>query len=152
MMATNYKESLLKHYADKVTFSEEKAEEFWVEKENFLEIMSYLKRMGMDLLSDITSVDAKEYFEVVYQLFDHASGEHFTIKVKLDHEKPEIESLANLWCSANWLEREVYDLMGITFLNHPNLERILLWEGFDGYPLRKDFVNDHHNRMGAKPQ
>ena len=63
-----------------------------------------------------------------------------TIKVKLDHENPAVISATSLWETANWLEREVFDLMGIRFLNHPNLERILTWEGFEGHPLRKDFV------------
>ena len=151
-MATKYRESLQKRFATKLAFTEGRETEFYAAPEDFFAVASYLARMGMDLLTDVTAVDYKEYFEMVYQLFDHCTSDHFTIKVKLDHENPAIASLTPIWCAANWLEREVYDLMGVTFTGHPNLERILLWEGFDGHPLRKDFVNDHRNRMGGTPQ
>jgi len=74
-------------------------------------------------------------------LYSFDDSDHFTVKVKLTHDNPQVTSLTGLWETADWLEREVYDLMGIDFINHPNLERILTWEGFEGHPLRKDFVS-----------
>lgn len=109
-------------------------------KEDFKEKISYYKGRGFTFLADITSVDYKDHFMMVYQLFKYSENESVTIKVRLDdHNNPEIDSLTDLWETANWHEREVYDLMGITFLNHPNLKRILMWDGYVGHPLRKDF-------------
>jgi len=114
--------------------------ELLVNKDIFLEVSQYYKSKGFAFLADITSVDFKEYFMVVYQLFSYNENKSITIKVKLeDHENPEIDSLTKLWDTADWHEREVYDLMGIKFSGHPNLKRILMWEGFKGHPLRKDF-------------
>lgn len=136
---TNIKE-LLVDFSDQVTFTEEKENEFYINKPtDLIEIMNCLKNNGYNFLADISSVDYLEYFEVVYQLFSFTENIHVTVKVKLDHDNPQIESLTFLWETADWHEREVYDLMGITFKNHPNLIRILTWDGFEGHPLRKDF-------------
>ncbi len=109
-------------------------------KEDFKEKISYYKGRGFTFLADITSVDYKDHFMMVYQLFKYSENESVTIKVRLDdHNNPEIDSLTDLWETANWHEREIYDLMGIKFKGHPNLKRILMWEGYQGHPLRKDF-------------
>ncbi len=98
----------------------------------------------LDYLADVTAVDRPEWFEVVYHLYsikDQTPGP-FVLKVYLkDKEDPKVTSVTPIWRGANYQEREVYDLMGITFEGHPNLKRILLWEGFPGHPLRKDFEN-----------
>jgi NADH-quinone oxidoreductase subunit C len=78
-------------------------------------------------------------FEVVYHLHATARHERLRLKVKLAGEAPEIDSVYSVWRSADWYEREVFDLFGVQFRNHPNLKRILLPEGWQGYPLRKDF-------------
>ena len=100
---------------------------------------------SFDLLSSITAVDYIDHFEVVYQLKSLITLSKATIKVKLGfgrEDQPEIDSAYNLWKGADFQEREVFDLMGIHFVNHPNLKRILLWDGFPGHPLRKDFVTN----------
>ena len=100
---------------------------------------------SFDLLSSNTAVDYIDHFEVVYQLKSLITLSKATIKVKLGfgrEDQPEIDSAYNLWKGADFQEREVFDLMGIHFVNHPNLKRILLWDGFPGHPLRKDFVTN----------
>ncbi|NLW25162.1 MAG: NADH-quinone oxidoreductase subunit C [Clostridia bacterium] len=136
----NYQALLKSKFGENISWSEDKPNQFYVNAEILLDVLKTLKEEGFGFLADISSVDFKEYFEVVYQLFSFVNSEHLTIKVKLDHENPAVISATSLWETANWLEREVFDLMGIRFLNHPNLERILTWEGFEGHPLRKDFV------------
>lgn len=137
----NYQEMLANMFGDKINFNEEKPLEIYVNANIIVDVLKFLKEKGFSFLADISSADYKEYFEVVYQLFSFDNSDHLTVKVKIDHENPQVKSITGLWSTANWLEREVYDLMGITFLDHPNLERILTWEGFEGHPLRKDFVS-----------
>jgi len=99
---------------------------------------------ALDYMADVTAVDRPEYFEVVYHLYSvkNQTSEPFVLKVYLeDKETPAVASVTPLWKGADFQECEVYDLMGIHFEGHPNLRRILLWEGFPGYPLRKDFEN-----------
>ncbi|MEO0295301.1 MAG: NADH-quinone oxidoreductase subunit C [candidate division WOR-3 bacterium] len=115
-----------------------------INKENLLKvfkILRYSEELLFDYLIDITACDYKEknIFEVIYHLLSFIRNERIRIKVELEREKPEIESVCSIYPGANWFEREVYDLFGIRFLNHPNLKRILLWESFPGYPLRKDY-------------
>lgn len=141
MENNNWQELLKRKFADKVSFDGERDSIAYVDRNSIEEVLKFLKEQGLDFLADISSADHKEYFDVVYQLYSFNSSDVFTIKVKLERENPEVNSVTNLWAAANWMEREVYDLMGIKFLNHPNLERILTWEGFEGHPLRKDYVS-----------
>lgn len=99
--------------------------------------------IGMDYLTDVTAVDYPEYFEVVYHLYSVSKDQGLlTLKVHLeDKENPEVASVTPLWPGANFMECEVFDLMGIGFSGHPDLRRIMLWDGFPGHPLRKDFEN-----------
>lgn len=110
-----------------------------IKKEEFLNAAEKVKEMGFDHLSVITGVDYKDRFEVVYNFFSYKKKENLVLKVILEHEKPEIDSLTPLWKGADWLERETYDLVGIKFIGHPNLRRILLPEGWLGHPLRRDY-------------
>jgi len=135
----NYLEILKKKFPNEISVNEDKSGELYVNSACLVEMLTILKEEGLSFLADISSADYKEYFEVVYQLFSYTNPDHLTVKVKLEHEKPQVNSVTSLWPTANWLEREVYDLMGIEFLSHPNLERILTWEGFEGHPLRKDY-------------
>jgi NADH-quinone oxidoreductase subunit C len=98
--------------------------------------------MGFDYLIDIASVDHfgdDPRFEVVYELYGIAHGLHFRLKVSLSEDDPTLRSVVDLWPTANWHEREVFDMMGIRFDQHPDLRRILMWEGYPYFPLRKDF-------------
>lgn len=93
-------------------------------------------------LSTVTGVDrypAEPRFEVVYHLHSIERNERLRLKCRLPGGNPEIESVTTVWRAANWYEREVFDLFGISFRNHPDLCRIMLTEDFEGHPLRKDF-------------
>jgi len=93
-------------------------------------------------LSGLTAVDwhpSEPRFEVVYHLHSIERKARVRIKCKVHGEKPEIDSVYSVWRSADWHEREVFDLFGITFRNHPNMVRILMPLDWDGYPLRKDY-------------
>jgi NADH-quinone oxidoreductase subunit C len=117
----------------------------FVPPERNLEVLTWLKEdpdQSYDLLRDVTGVDygAGTPLQVVYQLFSLTHKRALCVKCELPLDALEIESVYSLWIAANWLEREVYDLFGITFLNHPDLRRILMPEDYDeGHPLRKDF-------------
>lgn len=110
-----------------------------IKKEDLLKVAAKVKEMGFNHLSVITGIDYVDRFEVIYNFFSYGKKENLVLKVILDHEAPEVESLASLWKGADWLERETYDLVGVRFTGHPNLTRILLPEGWKGHPLRKDY-------------
>jgi NADH-quinone oxidoreductase subunit C len=98
--------------------------------------------LAFDFLSDLCGVDrhpATPRFEVVYHLFSLRHGHRLRVKVSLGGEDPVIDSVVSVWETADWHERECFDLFGIRFRNHPDLRRILLPEDFEGHPLRKDF-------------
>ncbi|MBW2240766.1 MAG: NADH-quinone oxidoreductase subunit C [Deltaproteobacteria bacterium] len=103
--------------------------------------------LAFDMLTDLTCVDflgseplgSETRFEMVYHLYSVARNHRLRIKAYPVGEPPTIASLTGLWASADWMEREVFDLYGIEFDDHPDLRRILLYEGFEGHPLRKDY-------------
>ena len=97
---------------------------------------------GFDYLVDLSSVDhmgAEPRFELVYELYSMAKGQHLRIKCSLSEDDLQSPTVSDLWATANWHEREVYDMMGIRFTDHPDLRRILMWEGYPFFPLRKEF-------------
>ena len=112
--------------------------------ESLLEIAGYLKTtsgLDFDYLTAITAVDYYDYFEVVYQLTSIKHNHSLVVKTRCyNRDNPTLPSVVGLWRGADFQEREIYDLMGISFDGHPNLKRIVLWEGFEGHPLRKDFL------------
>lgn len=113
-----------------------------IKSESLLKAATFLKDnpdYSFNFLSSITAVDYQTYFELVYQLISINHNHSLGLKVRLDHHKPVVHSLVSLWHGADWQEREAFDLMGVVFEGHPNLKRILLWEGFKGNPLRKDY-------------
>ncbi len=115
--------------------------------EKLLDLATYLRdQQGYDYLSMVTSVDWPQYFEVVYYLYGVAQPKDALIlKVRLpDKANPSVPSLISVWPGADLQEREVYDMMGIRFDGHPNLRRILLWDGFEGWPLRKDYRESYY--------
>ena len=94
-----------------------------------------------DLLIDILGIDrtpATPRFDLVYILMSTQDFSRLVVRLKVE-EGEEVQSVSRIWHSANWAEREVFDLMGITFSNHPDLKRILTWKNFEGHPLCKDF-------------
>jgi NADH-quinone oxidoreductase subunit C len=98
--------------------------------------------LSFDYLLDIASVDnfgEEPRFEMVYELYSMSRGTHLRLKIKVSEEGDEIPTISDIWPTANWHEREVYDMMGIRFANHPDLRRILMWEGYPYFPLRKEF-------------
>ncbi len=99
--------------------------------------------LDYEFLSDITAVDywkkKEPRFEVVYQLLSLKGKKRLRVRVPVPESEPAVESLTPLWRGANFLEREVWDFFGIRFLDHPDLRRILLYEEFEGHPLRKDY-------------
>src|SRR4030042_798251 len=114
-----------------------------VKSDSLLAVMEYLKTaegLKFDYLNYITAVDYYSYFEVVYQLPSLEHTRSVIIKPGCySRDNPAVTSVVGLWQGADLQEREIYDLMGITFIGHPNLKRIFLWDGFPGHPLRKDF-------------
>lgn len=98
--------------------------------------------LGFDYLADISSVDhfgQEPRFEVVYELSSLQHEANLRLKIPVSEDNCEAPTVTDIWPTANWHEREVYDLMGIRFANHPDLRRILMWEGYPYHPLRKDF-------------
>jgi NADH-quinone oxidoreductase subunit C len=97
-------------------------------------------QLAMDCLSNESGVDYKDRVEVVYHLFSYRQRHGAVLKVKLPRENPSVATVENVWKSANWMEREIYDLVGVTFEGHSDLRRLLMPEDWPGHPLRKDFV------------
>jgi NADH-quinone oxidoreductase subunit C len=115
-----------------------------VKSESLYEIAEFLKNtpaLDFDYLTDLAAVDYVDYFEVVYQLISLKHNHSLVLKTRChDRDNPTVPSVVSLWRSADFLEREIYDLLGIVFDGHPNLKRLLLWDGFVGHPLRRDYL------------
>lgn len=120
-----------------------------VKGENLMELARYLRDdEEYDYCSSITGVDYADRFEVVYHLYSiQKEGGPVILKVHCGKDDPKVPSVVSVWSGANWQEREVWDLMGIRFDGHPNLTRVLMWEGFEGHPLRKDFPGTEDEYM-----
>jgi len=114
-----------------------------VERDAFPALSSFCKKeLGFDYLLDISSVDnfgVEPRFEMVYELYSFDRGQHLRLKYPVSEDEPVAPTVSGVWATANWHEREVYDMMGIKFAGHPDLRRILMWEGYPFHPLRKDF-------------
>ncbi len=112
--------------------------------ERIAEVCEFLRDdegMRFDMLTDLTAVDflpREPRFQMVYNLYSFRDNDRIRLKVPLA-ENATISTVEGVWKSANWLEREVFDLFGIVFEDHSDLRRILLWDGYVGHPLRKDF-------------
>jgi NADH-quinone oxidoreductase subunit C len=115
-----------------------------VKSESLFELISFLRttpEFEFDYLNSITAVDYFDYFEVVYHLTSMKHNHSLVVKTRChDRESPVVPSIVGLYQGADFQEREIYDLMGIRFEGHPNMKRIFLWEGFQGHPLRKDYL------------
>lgn len=111
-------------------------------------------RLGFDYLVDVSSLDhfgEEPRFEIVYELYSLRDGVHLRLKAQVDDDTHTAPTVSDIWPTADWHEREVYDMMGIRFVDHPDLRRILMWEGFPYHPLRKDFPlqGKHSNTPGV---
>jgi NADH-quinone oxidoreductase subunit C len=98
--------------------------------------------LSFDYLLDITSVDnfgEEPRFEVVYELYSMTLAVHLRLKLKVSEDDPVVPTVSDIWPTANWHEREIYDMMGLRFKGHPDLRRILMWDGYPFFPLRKEF-------------
>jgi NADH-quinone oxidoreductase subunit C len=113
-----------------------------IEPGRLLEVLAYLKADAayqLNHLSNLTAVDYKDYYEMVYHLYSLPLKQSLTVKLRCDASLAQVPSVTGLWPSADFQEREVYDLMGITFTGHPQLRRILLPDDFPDHPLRKSY-------------
>lgn len=122
-----------------------------VRRESIFSLMKLLKEeFHFDMLADLTAVDylgQQPRFEIVYHLNSLQQNIRLRVKAGVD-ENEEVDSVTALWPIANWLEREVWDMFGIRFKNHPDLRRILMYEEFQGHPLRKDYpINKRQPRV-----
>jgi len=98
--------------------------------------------LSFDYLLDITSIDnfgEEPRFEIVYHLYSMPHAVHLRLKLKVSEDVGALDTVSDIWPTANWHEREIYDMMGIKFKGHPDLRRILMWDGYPFFPLRKDF-------------
>jgi NADH-quinone oxidoreductase subunit C len=117
----------------------------WIEKDAIREVCAILRDSPdcpFNYLCDVTGVDwypSEPRFEVVYHLLSIAKKERVRLKARLDGSSPAIESVTSVWPSANFYEREVFDLFGVRFSGHPNLTRIMMPDDWEGHPLRKDY-------------
>jgi NADH-quinone oxidoreductase subunit C len=115
-----------------------------VDSQSLHEVAEFLKNtsgLEFDYLANLTSVDYMDYFEVVYNLVSLKHNHSLVLKTRCyDRDKPTVPSVVSLWRAADYQEREIFDLMGITFSGHPDLKRLFLWEGFPGHPLRRDYL------------
>src|SRR5262249_41458865 len=114
-----------------------------IDPARIVEACRFLKDRGFERLSTVTAVDrfpAEPRFEIVYHLHSISANRRLRLKCRLPGASPEIDSVTGVWRSANWYEREAFDLFGVKFRNHPDLRRIMLPEDWDGHPLRKDYA------------
>jgi len=125
--------------------------------EFLLKVIEFLKkdeRLLFNVLIDITAIDYPERnprFDVVYQLLSLPFSRRLRLKVPVGGAEPVVDSITPWWGSANWLEREVWDMFGIRFAGHPELKRILMYDEFQGHPLRKDYpINKRQPLIGPK--
>lgn len=111
--------------------------------ERVVEVCAFAKKeLSFDYLVDVSSVDnygEDPRWTVVYHLYGIASKQYLRLSVSVTEEKSELPTVTTVWRTADWHEREIYDMMGIRFRGHPDLRRILMWEGYPYFPLRKDF-------------
>lgn len=119
--------------------------ESWVviNPDSLLQVARFLQTtpgLEFDYLNCITGVDYLHYFEIVYHLSSIQHNHSLVLKVRCSRENPQVPSVVSLWRGADFQEREIYDLLGVTFVGHPNLKRIFMWEGFQGHPLRRDYL------------
>jgi NADH-quinone oxidoreductase subunit C len=137
--------SLGKLFGDKIQAKTEFRGEttFTIYPEHLRELAKFCRDdLSFDYLIDITSIDNSgedPRFEIVYELYSMTLGAHLRLKLFVSEEAATVDTISDIWPTANWHEREIYDMMGIKFNGHPDLRRILMWDGYPFFPLRKEF-------------
>ena len=146
MSALDLAQKLNAHFGDLISAPSEFRGEVTVrvvDPERIAEVCAFAKTtLGFDYLVDISSVDnygSDPRWTVVYELYGYGHRCHLRLKTDVSEEKSELPTVTTVWRGADWHEREIYDMMGIRFRGHPDLRRILMWEGYPYFPLRKDF-------------
>ena len=138
-------ESLGKSFGEKIQHQSEFRDEttFTIAASDLREIAKFCcDKLSFDYLLDITSIDnfgEEPRFEIVYHLYSMPRAVHLRLKLKVSEDVGAVDTVSDIWPTANWHEREIYDMMGIKFNGHPDLRRILMWNGYPYFPLRKDF-------------
>jgi NADH-quinone oxidoreductase subunit C len=139
-------EDLKQRFQDKIKESSVQFgdEVFVIDKDSLLDIAKFLKAepYSFTMLLDLTCVDRlgqQPRFEMAYHFYSLSNKHRLRIKAQLSEKDLSIDSLTPIWKNANWLEREVFDMFGVFFKGHPDLRRIFMYDGFEGYPLRKDY-------------
>ena len=138
-------ESLGKSFSEKIQQQAEFRGEttYTISASDLREIAKFSRdKLSFDYFLDITSIDnfgEEPRFEIVYHLYSMLHGIHLRLKLKVPEEAGAVDTVSDIWPTANWHEREIYDMMGIKFNGHPDLRRILMWDGYPFFPLRKDF-------------
>ena len=124
------------------------AKEIFVLKRCRVRVLKKDGRLSFDFLTMVTAVDYLKTtatdlvrIDIVYHFYSFSHRHKLVVKVSLPRENPTISSVVGYWKTADWQEREIFDLFGVQFNGHPNLKRILMWDGFSGWPLRKDYVH-----------
>jgi len=116
---------------------------FTIQPEDLREVTKFCRdELSFDYLIDISSVDnlgEEPRFEVVYELYSMTLAMHLRLKLAVSEEVCAVDTVSDIWPTADWHEREIYDMMGIKFKGHPDLRRILMWDGYPFFPLRKEF-------------
>jgi NADH-quinone oxidoreductase subunit C len=138
-------QEVARQIGEKVPQSVVESNEAWilVRPESVLQVAEFLKQtpgLDFDYLTCLTGADYLDYLEVVYILTSMKHNHSVVLKARCSRENPEVPSVVSQWRGADYQEREVYDLLGIRFVGHPNLKRLFLWEGFEGHPLRRDYL------------
>jgi NADH-quinone oxidoreductase subunit C len=120
-----------------------RGESIWIDPASVRDVCRFLKEdkdLDFNFLNSVSAVDYIDHFEIVYHLTSLNLNHSAVVKAKVyGRENPSVPSVYEVWRGADFQEREVYDLMGVAFDGHPNLKRIMLWDGFPGHPHRKDF-------------
>ena len=145
MTAQELFDSLEKGFGEKLQQKTEFRDErtYTISPQDLRDIAKFCRDdLSFDYLLDITSIDnfgEEPRFEIVYHLYSMPHGLHLRLKLKLSEETGALDTVSDIWPTANWHEREIYDMMGIKFIGHLDLRRILMWDGYPFFPLRKDF-------------
>ena len=118
--------------------------DIFVSPQSVNNVIKFLKEdveIDVNFLTSISAVDYIEYIEVIYHLFSIDKNHRIILKTKCyEIDNPVVPSISDLWKGAELQEREIWDLMGVEFSGHPNMKRVLLWEGFEGHPLRRNYL------------
>ncbi len=152
MNATDYANKLREKFGELIATPAEFRGEITLnvaDAERIVEVCAFTKKeLGFDYLADVSSVDnygEDPRWTIVYELYGIGTGAYLRLKTSVSEEKSELPTVTTVWRTADWHEREIYDMMGIRFRGHPDLRRIIMWEGYPHFPLRKDFP------LGGKP-